>query len=107
MNKVDSELLTFISAIRNSHPDMVKLYTEGQCYNFALIVRTIRPKAVIRYSHLEGHVYIEVGGRIYDIHGVLPFDAEHYEDTIPVLDHRHGDRPHRWGTRDKRKLIEA
>lgn len=100
---VDHELLRFITAIREAHPDNQKLYMEGQCYNFALIIRTIRPEAVIHYSHLEGHVYTEVNGRLYDIRGALPLPAERYTN-IPVLDHRCGDKPHRWGRRDKRTL---
>lgn len=100
----DLELLKFITAIRMSHPDIERLYLEGQCYNFALIIKTIRPEAMVHYSYKEGHVYTEVGNRLYDIRGVLPLPANSYPD-IPVLDHRNGDRPHRWGNRDKRKLI--
>lgn len=100
---LDKELMAFITAIRDSHPDMVRLYTQGQCYNFALIIKTIRPQAVIHYSHREGHVYTEVGGRLYDIQGVKPYPAASYVD-IPPLDHRRGDKPHRWGARDRRRL---
>jgi hypothetical protein len=100
---VDQELLRFISAIRNSHPDMVRLYSEGQCYNFALIIRSIRPEAEIRYAYVEGHVYTEVGGRLYDIRGVKPNPAHKYTH-IPYLEHRRGHKPHRWGRGDTRRL---
>ena len=104
--RVDEELLKLITAIRDSHPDMVRLYSEGQCYNFALIIRSIRPEAVIHYSHVEGHVYTEVNGRLYDIRGVKSLPAEKYPD-IPILDHRCPHRPHRWGRGDRRRLSKG
>jgi hypothetical protein len=100
---VDKELLGLITAIRVSHHDMARLYSQGQCYNFALIIKSVRPKAVIHYAYAEGHVYTEVGGRLYDINGVKPKPAHEYP-AIPYLEHRRGDKPHRWGRRDKRRL---
>lgn len=99
---VDKELLRFIAALRTSWVDMEYLFTNGQCYNFALIVRSIRPQAVVHYDQVEGHVYVEVGGRLYDIRGVLPLPAHRYPG-IPVLDHKRGHKPHRWGPSDTRR----
>lgn len=97
------KLLDLIHNIRNSHPDMEWLFLKGQCYNLWRIVRTIFPSAECWYSQLEGHVYIKFEGKFYDIRG-LHLKVPH--DLI-LLNHKHGDRPHRWGKRDSRRLKET
>lgn len=96
MNNIEK----LISSIRNSHPDMERLYMEGQCYNFHLILRSVYPNAVAWYDYNEGHVYTKIDQYWYDIRG------KHYRLSrySSVLDHRNGDKPHRWSGRDKRKL---
>ena len=95
-NKVER----FVDLLRNAHPDNEEMYMRGQCYNFSLILRELNPGARIYYSAMEGHVYTEIDGYFYDIRGkhlTVPDDLE-------LLDHRRGDKPHRWGSRDRRKL---
>lgn len=99
---VDRELVKLIDAIKSSHPSMERLYREGQCYNFFRIIRSVRPTAVAWYSMSEGHVYTQVGRAFYDIRGYRPYIPA----DLHVLDHRHGDRPHRWGKRDRRTLTD-
>lgn len=96
MNKV----VRFLNAIRRSHPDMVELYTQGQCYNFHLILREVFPDAVAWYDPVEGHVYSKIGDCWYDIRG------RHFklDPRASILDHRMSDKPHRWGGRDRRRL---
>jgi len=100
----DQRLLKFISAIRDSHPDMVELYTQGQCYNFFLIIRSLWPAAVAYYDHIQGHVYTALGGRLYDIRGVLPLPLKRY--GYDKLSHVDGHRPHRWANGETRRLKE-
>lgn len=91
-----------ISSIRNSHPDMVKLYTEGQCFNFAQILRTQWPGGDFWYSWREGHMYYHYNGFWYDIRGehlTQPKDSCKYN-------FKDGDPAYRWGRRDRRRLIE-
>ena len=90
-----------IALIRNSHPDIEDLYMYGQCYNFARILREAF-SGIICYSVSEGHVYTYINGHYYDIRGKILIIPE----DIKPLDHRHGDRPHRWGPRDKRYLCK-
>jgi hypothetical protein len=48
----------------------------------------------------EHGYYTKINNYFYDINGVhlkVP-------DNIELLDHHCGDKPHRWGKRDKRKL---
>jgi hypothetical protein len=93
------QILALCDAIRNSHPDMEYLYTQGQCYNFALILRTQFP-GEIWYDQIEGHVYYKVDDVWYDVRG------RHYKigETASRLEHRDGHRPHRWGLGDRRRL---
>jgi len=94
-------IIALIGAIRDSHPDMLKLYMEGQCFNFAQILRTQFPGGEFWYSHVEGHMYYFYKGKWYDIRGVHlmePMGSSRYS----FLD---GDPAHRWGRRDKRRLI--
>ena len=95
------KLINLISSIRSSHCDMVYLYTEGQCYNFALILRGQFPGGELWYSHKEGHMYYYIYSRWYDIRGEhfsCPPDCKKY---IPI----DRDPAHRWGGRDKRRLL--
>jgi hypothetical protein len=97
----DQQLLRAIEAIRSAHPDMERLFTNGQCYAFHLFIRALRPAAEAWYSRIEGHVYSCLDGRLYDIRGerlVPPAD-------VAPLCHRMGDRPHRWGLRDTRRFV--
>lgn len=96
-----SKVVALITTIRNSHPDMEELYLFGQCYNFFLILRSQFPEAIPYYDTMEGHVYTKIGKYWYDIRGV------HYRvsDYCQELEHRRGDKPHRWGKRDRRRLI--
>lgn len=95
------QVLKLIEAIRSSHPDMVKLYTEGQCYQFYLILRSQWPDAKAYYSRIEGHVYTMIDFELYDIRGrwiVHPKDLE-------LLDHNTSYPPYRWGRGDQRQFV--
>lgn len=100
MHEDERKLIQFLDMLRTAHPDMQWLFMQGQCYNLWRIVRTVFPEAKCLYSMNEGHVYIEYRGKLYDIRGKHvrgPWDLE-------PLDHQRGDKPHRWGGRDQRRL---
>ena len=96
------KLRNLISSIRNSHPDITKLYMEGQCFNFACILRSQFEGGVFWYSYLEGHMYYKYGDYWYDIRG------EHLTQPVGSTKYsfKDGDPAYRWGRRDKRFLIE-
>lgn len=85
------DIRRFIAAVRNSLHNSVDHYTKGNCYGFALLLRSQYPEAVIWYDHIEGHVYTRIGSFWYDIRGM------HFRrgNKCP-LDHREGNPPHRW-----------
>ncbi|MFT6347057.1 MAG: hypothetical protein ACJAYB_000038 [Psychromonas sp.] len=110
-------LVAIIGAIRDSNPDAVRLYTEGECYRFSLILRNIVGQANHEIWHdcIEGHVYSKIGQYWYDIRGVhykvnrknnkkLEPDVincanEMLIDGFKRLNHQDRHRPHRWGSK--------
>lgn len=102
--RYQSILVPLIEAIRNSHPDMQKLYMEGQCYNFHLIIKSLFPEAECYYNQIEGHILTRLGGEYYDIRGMMEELPEGYEpfDKTGITDH-----PSNWGKRDTRRLTHS
>ena len=102
-SKLTADPLPVITAIRESHPDMAELYTNGQCYAFHLILKTMWPEARCLYD--GHHIYTEINGRVYDIEGehespplnARPIDPDRYSS----------DHPENWGKRDTRRLIDC
>lgn len=92
-----------LASLRDGWPDMVDLFMRGQCLTLAMMLRGFFPEAAIMYSRGEGHVYTDIGGRLYDIRG----RHSRAPDDLAPLDFAHGDRPHRWAKRDARRLIET
>jgi hypothetical protein len=60
-------ILNTIYLIRNSHPEMVNIFTNGGCMNFFLILRSIYPQATPWYDN--NHVITEIDGKFFDIKG--------------------------------------
>lgn len=97
-------ILQVITAIRESHPDMVELYTRGQCYNFYKILAAVFPQAECYYDPIDGHVITKLGTRYYDITGeVIVVRPE----TGPIAEVGSSDSPELWGGRDTRRLVET
>lgn len=70
------EILTFIRLIRESHPDMVNIFTRGSCWNFYKILKNRFPTAVAYYE--VGHIITKIGDRFYDITGeILELEKEY------------------------------
>lgn len=92
-----TQIIKLINDIRNSHPDMETLYTEGQCYHFALILRGQFPGGELWYDHRVGHMYYHYLGKWFDIRGI------HYRPPAGGLyNFLDGDPAYRWGRRDRR-----
>lgn len=77
-------VIRIISAIRESFDNSVLVYTNGGCYKFHKILKSIFPEAKGYYN--SDHVITEIDGRFYDITGEaertnhLLID-EHYEHS--------------------------
>ena len=63
------QILNLICLIRESHSTMIKIFTEGSCFNFYLILRKIYPESIPYYN--INHVITKIDGRYYDITGEI------------------------------------
>lgn len=75
---------TFISAadiIRKAHPDMVRIFTEGGCYEFYRLLHAINPECRAVYDGVDGHVYGRLGTTLFDINGA---HVDH--NRLPLLE---------------------
>lgn len=83
----------FLAVLRGTHPDFVRIYTQGGCFQLFVALRTVWPQAR-PWSDLN-HVWTEIDGRFYDIEGrhlVLPAH-------VTPMDARVAARAHRWHRR--------
>lgn len=77
---------------------MLELYTNGQCYSFHLILRSVYKDAQAYYN--GWHVYTKIDDKFYDIQGVYLGNTE----GLYKLDYGNSHKPHRWGKGDRRRL---
>lgn len=64
----EPEPLQVIGAIRESFQDAGFVYTNGSCFAFYQILRTIFPQAKPWTD--QDHVWTEIDGKFYDVNGV-------------------------------------
>lgn len=63
------EVLSLIKSIRDSFKGSVVVYTEGGCYKFFEILKSVFPQSKAWYDGIDCHVYTEIEGKFYDIKG--------------------------------------
>lgn len=63
-----THLLQTIELIRESFDDSVKVYTQGSCVKFAMILKHMYPQGRILYN--LDHAVFEYEGNYFDINGV-------------------------------------
>jgi hypothetical protein len=68
-------VLNVIKSIRDSFNDSVKVYTQGSCVKFAMILKTIFPKGEILYN--LNHAVFELDGNCYDVQGIAKKEKNH------------------------------
>lgn len=77
-------LINVSKVLREAHPDMVKIFTEGGCYEYFRMLNIIDPRAEPYYVDPQGHVVARIKNTLIDINGVLavsPGDAGVYPMT--------------------------
>lgn len=73
-----------IERIRHSFEGSVKTYTQGNCVQFAMILKEIYPEGTILYD--LNHAIFKYRDRYYDIRGELaPFEKN--DNHIPIEDY--------------------
>ena len=88
----DPDPLEVCGAIRDSFKDAAFVYTQGSCFAFYQILKTIFPQAV-PWTNVD-HVWTEINGRLYDINGRR---KSGYEGLTKMTDDpRLMERAHKW-----------
>lgn len=67
------EVKEIISTIRDSFIGSQQVYTEGSCYHFYLILKSVFPQAECWYD--EDHVITKIDNKFYDITGEIKVNA--------------------------------
>lgn len=67
---------------------LTEVFTSGNCYHFAVILKDAYPEGRIAYSQILGHFFLEINGRHYDIAGEIekPITDVTYFDTLYYTD---------------------
>lgn len=84
--------LDLITAVRESFYGSVKVYTQGSCFWFFKILKSVFPDAEPKYLPKEGHVITLIGDTYYDIEGEYDIEGKgkikNMLDTGYILDYK-------------------
>ena len=73
-----TEILELIRLIRESFPDAEKVYTQGGCVRFALILKKVYPQGDIMWN--EDHAVFRLEEHYYDITGEV--EKSNFENRL-------------------------
>jgi hypothetical protein len=65
------DITTFITNFKRGHNEenLIEVFTEGNCFHFALLLSNIEPDGAIVYDPIQGHFMYKVEDKFYDITG--------------------------------------
>ena len=72
LSEKEFEVLEFIHRRFRNDCD----WTTGNCYYFAVILKTRFPEADIFYDTVKGHFMVLIGGKYYDFFGVVNVESD-------------------------------
>jgi hypothetical protein len=73
--------------IQFNENELIKVFTQGYCYHFAVILKNIYNEGRIVYSNSMGHFLLKYKNKYYDITGcvkvkdAIDFDTLYYTDS--------------------------
>lgn len=81
---MNQEVLNFIKKFKFAHKcELEEVFTEGNCYYFAIILKERFKNANIQYDPVYGHFVAKINNRLYDITGDV---TETYTNVTPFED---------------------
>jgi hypothetical protein len=72
------EILVLIEAIRNSFHGSIRVYTQGSCYHFYKILKSVFTDAEPYYQN--SHIVTKINDRFYDITGEVFGDFQFFNE---------------------------
>jgi len=81
-----TRILYIISILRENIPNSTKIYSNGKCYEFYLILKSIFPDAIAYYdgNHIITKIwekYYDINGEVNDIDNYLEL-SKHYTENL-------------------------
>jgi len=61
--------VNLVNAMRKNIKQADVMFTQGKCFQLYLMLADLYPQAVAWYEPIQGHIFTEIDGRFYDIHG--------------------------------------
>lgn len=77
---METNVLDFITTIRESFDESTKVYIHGGCYHFYKILKCVFPSAVAYYD--MDHIITKIGDKYYDING----EYTNLKNYLPLAD---------------------
>lgn len=84
----------FIKRFRSRNTELVTIFTEGYCYQFACILKNIFGGTIL-YNDIDNHFVCLYNGKLYDITGEIVYpnntgyiDWEEYQKIEPLNSNR-------------------
>jgi len=86
----EQKIMRIIKAVQrfDKHGDIKKLFMEGFCYDFAIMIWRSVPGSKMFYDTKKRHYYVEYNGKFYDIIGEVDNVKTEYleEDDYQIVD---------------------
>lgn len=86
MGTKQEQLLTLLTAIRESDTLMPHIYLNGGCYQLYKVLKAVYPTAVLVINEQENHVCANIDGVNYHILGVC--NEEEFTEATPEQEER-------------------
>ena len=74
------EIVSLITALRNTDSYIKTIYTEGSCYKFHLFLLEFWPLAMPVINATNDHVGSLIDGKVYDINGIAEWSWRPMDD---------------------------
>lgn len=77
------DVLQALSLMRANHPHALRRFTEGDCYQLALWLQYLFPRAELWYDQAKSHVVVLIDAVFYDITGFISKLGDQPAHVVP------------------------
>lgn len=65
--------------------ELIQTFTQGNCYHFAIILKSLYPNGEIIYDSWKGHFVYLYFDKFYDITGEVIYESHHGLETLEFI----------------------